>query len=496
MFKAGQIIVANTSAKVLARANQLFAERRQADYVQLDRLFGAFLAIEWVAGILTALIFTPLTWAGRDSDMHMHVWLAVILGALIAAVPILLVVYKPGHAATRHCIAAAQMLFTSLFIHLTGGRLETHFYIFCSIAFLIFYCDWPLLITASGVVVADHVLRGSFYPISIFGVNEIQPLRWFEHAWWVIVEDTIVIFGSRRQVEQMKSVALKQAEIEDTNQQVEEAVNVLSTAVHEILVSVSESTAGAAQTAAAISETATTIEQVRQTSETASNRAQIVSRTARESAQISEYGHQATNETLHGVKNVKDQIGLIAETMIRLAEKSENIAEIIATVDDLAQQSNLLAFNASIEAAKAGEQGKGFNIVAQEVKRLADQSKQATSQVRSILAEIQKAANAAATATEQGTEAVEGMLNQSNKAGQSILELTQKVSESARAAQEIAVSSQQQLAGVDQVSEAMAGIKSATAQNLTAIEQVEEAANRLSDLGGKLKTLITAAGVK
>ena len=98
-------------------------------------------------------------------------------------------------------------------------------------------------------------------------------------------------------------------------------------------------------------------------------------------------------------QRIREQMEAIAESMVRLSEQGQAIGQIIATVEDLAAQSNLLAVNASIEAAKAGEHGKGFGVVAQEVKSLAEQSKQATNQVRTILSDIQKATTAAVMAT-------------------------------------------------------------------------------------------------
>src|SRR5438128_3440680 len=111
----------------------------------------------------------------------------------------------------------------------------------------------------------------------------------------------------------------------------------------------------------------------------------------------------------------REQMNSIAQIMVRLSEQNQAIGQIIATVDDLAQQSNLLAVNASIEAAKAGEEGKGFSVVAQEVKSLAEQSRQATTQVRAILSDIQKATSAAVMATEQGGKVVEAGVAQSGQ---------------------------------------------------------------------------------
>jgi methyl-accepting chemotaxis protein len=271
--------------------------------------------------------------------------------------------------------------------------------------------------------------------------------------------------------------------------QIKSAVEVLSNAVNNIMASVSDSASGATETATAVTETTTTVEQVRQTSHIANQKAKNVAESAQKSAQISTMGRKSTEETILGMKRIREQMDLIADSMVRLSEKSQSIVEIIATVDDLAQQSNLLAVNASIEAAKAGELGRGFAVVAQEVKSMSDQSKHATAQVRKILGEIQQATTSAAMATELGSRAVDAAVTQSNQAGEAISTLASSVLESANAAAQIAVSSQQQLAGVDQVATAMLGIKDATAQNLIAIKRVEEATLTLQELGGTLKVL-------
>jgi methyl-accepting chemotaxis protein len=175
---------------------------------------------------------------------------------------------------------------------------------------------------------------------------------------------------------------------------------------------------------------------------------------------------------------------------VRLAEQTQAIGEIIATVNDLSEQSNLLAVNAAIEAAKAGEQGRGFAVVAQEVKSLAEQSKLATAQVRTILGDIQKATSGAVLSTEQGNKAVEAGVKQAQDAGDAIRQLTEGIAESAQAANQIAVSAQQQLAGMDQLAQATENIKQATAQNLESMRQAETAVRNLHELGQKLEQLV------
>jgi len=268
------------------------------------------------------------------------------------------------------------------------------------------------------------------------------------------------------------------------------AVSVVNTSLSDILISINQSSVSAAETAAATTQTSATVEEVRQTSAIANQKAKQVSDSAQKTAQITQDGRKATEDVIEGMKRIREQMDLIAEAMIRLSEKSQSISEIISTVDDLAKQSNLLAVNASIEAAAAGEIGKGFAVVAQEVKNLAEQSKQATAEVRYMLTEMQQATNAAAMATELGGKAVDAAIRQSQQAGQSIAVLAGSVQESALAAKQIAVSNNQQLAGVDQVAQAMTGIKEATREHLEAINNVETAAQRLNEIGMKLKALL------
>jgi methyl-accepting chemotaxis protein len=269
-----------------------------------------------------------------------------------------------------------------------------------------------------------------------------------------------------------------------------EGANVLGSASAQIVASTTELAAGSVQTASAVTETTSTVEEVRQTSQISSEKAKYVSESAQRAAAISESGKKTTDDAVEGMGRIRQQMSAIADSMVKLSEQTQAIGQIIATVDDLSQQSNLLAVNASIEAAKAGEQGKGFAVVAQEVRSLAAQSKGATTQVRTILSDIQKATAAAAMATEQGTKAVEAGVRQSGEAGNSILKLAGGVNEAAEAAGQIAASSEQQLAGMEQVATAMESIKQASTQNVDSARQLETAARNLERVGQRLTEMV------
>ena len=278
--------------------------------------------------------------------------------------------------------------------------------------------------------------------------------------------------------------------LREMNRELREGFSILATSSTEILATVSQVAASATETATAVSETSTTAEEVKQTAHLSNQKAKTVQETAQKAAAVSETGHKAVAETLEGMNRIQEQMESIAESVVRLSEQGQAIGEIIATVNDLAEQSNLLAVNAAIEATRAGEYGKSFAVVAQEVKSLAEQSRQATTQVRTILMEVQKATSAAVMSTEQGTKAVAAGVKQATDAGEAIRALTSSVGEASQAATQIAASSQQQLVGMDQIASAIANIRQATNQNMAGTKQLEASAQTLQELGGRLKVLV------
>jgi methyl-accepting chemotaxis protein len=272
--------------------------------------------------------------------------------------------------------------------------------------------------------------------------------------------------------------------------QLRESIALLSSSSAQIVAVTTQLAAGAVETATSVNETTATVEEVKQTVHVSTQKAKHVSDSAQKTTQVSKKGRTAVAESEEGMSRIKEQMQSIAESIVKLSEQSQAIGEIIATVTDLAEQSNLLAVNAAIEAAKAGEQGRGFTVVAQEVRSMAEQSKQATLQVRVILNDIKKAMNKAVMATEQGTKVVESGVKLSKDTGEVIRTLSDSITESAQAATQISTSSQQQLVGMDQIALAMDNIKQATTQNMAGAKQAEQAAQELNHLGQRLRSMI------
>jgi len=203
-----------SAPKLATRTEELFREHERAIYRRTDRMFAILMGCQWLAGLALALWVSPLTWVGRMSSVHPHVWTALVLGSLITALPVALALLRPGEPVTRHTIAVGQALWSALLIHLTGGRIETHFHVFGSLAFLAFYRDWRVLITATVVVAADHFLRGLYWPESVYGIVVRSQWRWLEHAGWVIFEDIVLLKACFRGVREMREIASRQAETE------------------------------------------------------------------------------------------------------------------------------------------------------------------------------------------------------------------------------------------------------------------------------------------
>jgi len=212
------------SPSIARRAEELYREHLFGIAVGTDRQFLWLMLLQWLAMILAAIWISPRGWSGSESHIHIHVWAAIFLGGAVTLPPVALILLAPGRAVTRYTIAVCQMLTSSLLIHVTGGRIETHFHLFGSLAFLAFYRDWRVLIPASVVIAADHWFRGVYFPQSIYGVLSASPWRWAEHTGWLVFEDIFLIASCLRSVRDIRNSSERQALLESTNERIELAV--------------------------------------------------------------------------------------------------------------------------------------------------------------------------------------------------------------------------------------------------------------------------------
>lgn len=269
--------------------------------------------------------------------------------------------------------------------------------------------------------------------------------------------------------------------------QTEEAIHALSTALKQVQAAAQAHSSGASQQAAAVSETTTTLEEIRAVANQTLEKAQAMGRIAETARIEGEKGNQAAKQTLISIDNIREKVNAIATTILALAEKTSRIGEITTSVNNLAQQSKMLALNASIEAAKAGDAGKGFAVVADEVKNLAEQSQQFTTQVQRILEEIRHATDKAVMATEEGSKEVDLGATLTAQAGAVVQNLLELLKESAIAGQQIVAAVRQEAAGIDQIGSAMNEISQVTTQSVTSTRQTVQTTENLGKLSAKLQ---------
>lgn len=269
-----------------------------------------------------------------------------------------------------------------------------------------------------------------------------------------------------------------------------EGINVLGSSSAEIQTTIAEISTGAAETATAIAETTSTVEEIRQTSILAGQKANHLLNNSQKASDFARKGIESSHKMIEAMTDIETQMRLINQTIQKLADQNRSIGEITSTVADIADQSNLLAVNAAIEAAKAGEHGRTFTVVAQEIRSLAEQSKKSTVQVKEILNEIQKSVQQAVEVIRKGSLTVDEGSRLVTDDQQIVEMLTDSVEIATQASIQISSSSQQQIAGMDQIVPAMENIRQASEQNVSGIRQVQQASHDLAELGRNLKGII------
>jgi methyl-accepting chemotaxis protein len=263
----------------------------------------------------------------------------------------------------------------------------------------------------------------------------------------------------------------------------------LASASSQILASTGQQTSTVSSQLAAVSQTTATVDEVKTTSEQAVELAQTINEQSQSVNRVATAGAEAAKAANDGMSEIRARVQQIAENILALSQQTQAIGEIIATVGDIADQSNLLALNAAIEASRAGEQGKGFAVVAQEIRLLAEQSKNATTQVRTILGEIQRATNSAVMTTEQGIKVADAGVDSIARVSSVIDELQSAIQNAAYNAQLISASVRQHSIGMEQISSAMQNISSATEENLISTRHTRDSAQSLAELAGRLREL-------
>ena len=219
------MVITKNDPKLLRLSGEILRASQKLLNSNTNRMFMYLLLAEWVFAIGIAIFVSPYTWSGRERSLNYHVETALALGGILTGVPMLMLKLWPHAKETRYVVTIAQALWSSLLIHLTGGRIETHFHIFGSLAIIAIYRDWKLLIPATIVTAGDHLLRGIVSPGTIFGISQPETWRFLEHAGYVIFEDVFLIFACVQASKEMTISAERQAQLEIVRDSIQEEVD-------------------------------------------------------------------------------------------------------------------------------------------------------------------------------------------------------------------------------------------------------------------------------
>ena len=272
-----------------------------------------------------------------------------------------------------------------------------------------------------------------------------------------------------------------------STQKISQVSNEIVTMVDKVITSASEQTESINSQASAINEISASLEEIDKSSKQTMNKAQALREIAKNTCEQGKLGAESVVQSIHGIKASEEKMKLIAQTILDLSTHTQQIGEITAVVNTLAQQSKMLALNASIEASKAGEAGKGFAAVATEVRNLAEQSEQSTVQVQKILEDIRRTTEKAVTVTEEGAKTLGSGTQLIEKAGDVIHTLSKMINEASISSQHIEVAIRQEAVGIEQIVESMNEINRTTSTFSGGIKEMMDFIHKLDEIAKHLK---------
>ena len=271
---------------------------------------------------------------------------------------------------------------------------------------------------------------------------------------------------------------------------IDRAISSIASSSTEIAATVEEQERMASQQAASVNQTTTTMDELGASSRATSEQIETAASQAMQALSLAGLGTKAVEETLKAMATLKTKVEDLQGQIMQLSEQTDRIGNISTLVSDLANQTNMLALNAAVEAVRAGEHGKGFGVVASEIRKLADRSKKSATQINLLVADIQKAINSTVMVTDEGTKTVESGVNIASETAAAFAGVANAINNVVLSSQQVSLNAKQQAVAIEQVVEAMNSLNQAAAQTASGITQTKVGTQKLNEAALDLKAII------
>jgi methyl-accepting chemotaxis protein len=327
-------------------------------------------------------------------------------------------------------------------------------------------------------------------------IAEVANLNWSV----IVTHDTKEVFATEKQLFWILTVVVVVTSVvvsmiaalfaNRTTRMITEIANVIAESSVEIASTMEQQERSTSQQAMAVNQTTSTMNELNNSARQSAEQAEGSAHGARQALNLSREGSNAVEDTLEGMNTLREKVGAIAQQIMRLSQQTNQIGSISTIVADLANQTNMLALNASVEAVRAGEHGRGFGVVASEIRKLADQSKNSAEKISTLVADIQNSIDLTVMATDEGTKTVEDGVKIAQETEKAFSGVSNAINDIVLSTQQISLNAEQQVTAIQQVVDAMNSLNSSAQENVQGISQVKTRTQELSQAAQTLQSIV------